>query len=155
MDVNTEDNGVISAYSTWIAKLVHDYKIDGLRIDAAKHVRADFWPGFCQAAGVFCMGEVFESEVNSAAVWQTPLPNGTGGPGSGDPSKGLDSILHFPLYKALLDSFTIPGKLNMSILALEVDEAKAKFADVGILGTFLENHDVPRWSGLSVDPQSL
>ena len=72
---------MISGYSTWIKSLVQTYNIDGLRIDAAKfvfcraamldclidanyrHVDAAFWPQFCGAAGVFCMGEVFGDDI--------------------------------------------------------------------------------------------
>lgn len=54
----------------------------GSDILAAKHVNMDFWPTFCGAAGVFCIGEVFQSDVGQAAVWQ------------GDDS--LDSILNYP-----------------------------------------------------------
>ena len=32
-DVNTQDPGVVSAYTTWIKALVDEFKIDGLRID--------------------------------------------------------------------------------------------------------------------------
>jgi alpha-amylase len=58
-DVDTKNPTVVQTYNKWIAQLVSDYGIDGLRIDAAKHVNKDFWPGFCKAAGVFCIGEVF------------------------------------------------------------------------------------------------
>ncbi len=44
--------------NTWISSLVKDYSIDGIRIDAAKHIRKDFWPDFVKAAGVFSIGEV-------------------------------------------------------------------------------------------------
>jgi hypothetical protein len=29
----------------------------------ARHVNMDLWPGFCGKAGVFCIGEVFDSDV--------------------------------------------------------------------------------------------
>ena len=32
-DVNTQNPGVLSAYTTWIKALVKEFKIDGLRID--------------------------------------------------------------------------------------------------------------------------
>ena len=28
-----------------------------------RHVNTDFWPKFCSAAGVFCIGEVFDDDV--------------------------------------------------------------------------------------------
>lgn len=65
MDVNTEHPTVISTFETWIADFVKTYSIDGLRIDAAKHVQPEFWTGFCKAADVFCIGEVFTQDIPS------------------------------------------------------------------------------------------
>lgn len=67
VDVNTENAGVVEQYEGWIANFVQEYGIDGLRIDAAKHIRHDFWSGFCTAAGVFCIGEVFGPDIKYAA----------------------------------------------------------------------------------------
>lgn len=63
MDVNTENKAVISTLQAWISNLTAEYMIDGLRIDAAKHVPGEFWTGFCGAAGVFCIGEVFTDDI--------------------------------------------------------------------------------------------
>ncbi|CAG8631524.1 5780_t:CDS:2, partial [Acaulospora colombiana] len=105
MDVNTEDPEVISSYSSWIKDFVQQYNIDGLRLDAAKHVRGDFWPPFCQTAGVFCMGEVYEQEATKGALWQTdslnPTASSSATGGSGSDPAGMDSILNFPLYWTL------------------------------------------------------
>ncbi|KIM23256.1 glycoside hydrolase family 13 protein [Serendipita vermifera MAFF 305830] len=164
MDVNTEDPDVVSAYSSWIKDFVQQYKVDGLRLDAAKHVRGDFWPTFCQSAGVFCMGEVYEQDVGKAALWQTnpdqPTAAAAETGGNGDDAVGMDSILNFPLYWSLVSAFGITGQpatgsLDLTVLRTKMDEAKSGFPNSAVLGTFLENHDVPRWSGISVDPQSL
>ncbi|EJU01148.1 glycoside hydrolase family 13 protein [Dacryopinax primogenitus] len=141
MDVNTENQDVINIYNTWIASLVQEYQIDGLRIDAAKHVRKDFWPGFCSAAGVFCMGEVFGGDVPYNAGYQ--------GPGA------LASVLDYPIYDYLVSAFTIPGPGNISGLVDGLHQGQELYQDMSVLGTFLENQDNPRWANLSVDPQSL
>jgi alpha-amylase len=139
-DVDTTNPDVIERYGNWIQAFVKEYNIDGLRIDAAKHVQPDFWPVFCGKAGVFCMGEVFGgAEVAPIAEWQGPL----------------DSVLNFPLYTALRDAFTIPGPRDVAGLVQVFETAKTGFKDMTVLGNFLENHDVPRWHNLSVDPQSL
>jgi alpha-amylase len=164
MDVNTEDAEVVSSYSSWIKDFVQQYNIDGLRLDAAKHVRGDFWPPFCQSAGVFCMGEVYEKGVTRGALWQMDLQNptvsssATGGSGT-DPA-GMDSILNFPLYWTLVDAFGITGQttdgaLDLTVLQGKINEIQSVFPDASVLGTFLENQDVPRWASISVDPQSL
>ena len=96
---------------------------------------------FCTRAGVFCMGEVFGDDVALASQYQ--------GPGT------LDSILNFPVYNALVEAFKIPGNADTAGLARAHDAMKTRFRDVTVLGNFLENHDLPRWNNLSVDPQSL
>ncbi|KAJ7168123.1 alpha-amylase [Mycena crocata] len=140
-DVDTENPKVVSKYSEWIADLVHTYSIDGLRIDAAKHVKKSFWPGFAKSAGVFCMGEVFDPTVSTVAEFQGP--------------DALDSALNFPLYYALVAAFGLPGPQNMSALTTVLSQSKTAYKDTTVLGNFLENQDLPRWHNLSVDPQSL
>ncbi|PPQ74193.1 hypothetical protein CVT26_004490 [Gymnopilus dilepis] len=141
-DLNTTHPTVISKYGDWIANLVQEYSIDGLRIDAAKHVNIDFWPQFCAKAGVFCIGEVFGGDdIEPIAMYQGP--------------QALDSVLNFPLYTALVDAFTIPGPQNISALVDVFTQSKTLFKDTGLLGNFLENQDLPRWHNLSVDPQSM
>ena len=73
MDVDTENDSVVKAYYDWIGPFVKEYGIDGLWIDAARHIRADFWQPFAEAAGNFCIVEVFESDPASASKWQGPL----------------------------------------------------------------------------------
>ncbi|KAG8880059.1 hypothetical protein FRB97_001104 [Tulasnella sp. 331] len=142
-DVNTENAAVVSQYNSWIAEFVVKFKVDGLRIDAAKHVRPSFWGPFCQAAGVFCIGEVFGDPVPYTATYQ----------GLGT----LDSVLNFPQYSALTEAFAIPGPQNMSGLVDLFNQARnpqTGFSDVTVLGNFMENQDLPRWANISVDPQS-
>jgi alpha-amylase len=131
---------VQSKYQAWIKDLVQQYNFDGLRIDAAKHTDASFWQGFCDAAGVFCMGEIFGADITLPAQYT---------------SQGLDSVLNYPLYDALVQAFAIPGPANVSAIADVMNQTKAQFKDPTVLGNFLENHDNPRWANLSVDPQSL
>lgn len=71
MDVNTEDPGVQQTLQSWINGFVKEYNIDGLRIDAAKHIPSGFWKQFCGvngAAGVFCMGEVFSGAITGPEI---------------------------------------------------------------------------------------
>lgn len=140
-DLNTQDPTVQSGYASWIQNLVQEYSIDGLRIDAAKHVDSSFWGPFCASAGAFCIGEVYGDDISLASQYQ--------GPGT------LDSILNYPVYDALVEAFQIPGPANTSGLALVHDAMKSTMSDVTVLGNFLENQDLPRWHSLSVDPQSL
>jgi len=43
----------------------------------------------------------------------------------------------------------------MSAVVDIFQQSQRSFKDVGVLGNFLENQDLPRWQNLSVDPQSL
>ncbi|KAF5373004.1 hypothetical protein D9758_001764 [Tetrapyrgos nigripes] len=139
-DLDTTKQAVISGYASWIKDFVDEYEIDGLRIDAAKHVNKEFWPTFCGAAGLFCIGEVFGgSNVGDVAQWQGPL----------------DSVLNFPLYTALTEGFKIPGSGNITALTDTLTQSKQMFKDTTLLGNFLENQDLPRWASQSVDPQSM
>jgi len=140
-DLNTQDSRVQDGYADWIRDLVQEYSIDGLRIDAAKHVDSDFWGPFCANAGVFCMGEVFGDNITLASQYQ--------GPGT------LDSILNYPVYDAIVQAFQIPGNSSTTELARAHDAVKAQLRDATTLGNFLENQDVPRWRSFSTDPQSL
>jgi alpha-amylase len=67
----------------------------------------------------------------------------------------MDSVLNFPTYYAIVDAFSIPGPQNMTALADNIEQSRALFNDTLVLGTFLENQDLPRWANISVDPQSL
>lgn len=137
MDVNTENSYVISTYETWISELVSNYSIDGLRLDAARNVRAAFWPGFCSAAGVFCIGEVFSGSTSSVAEYQT------GG--------YLDATLNYPWYYALTNAFS-PTK-SMSSLISYVSQITSEFSNTAVLGNFLENQDNTRFRNVTTDAQ--
>lgn len=151
-DVNTELPDVVSGYQAWIKELVQTYNIDGLRIDAAKyvtrtviynthdmyrlsltrHVNVDFWPQFCGAAGVFCIGEVFDDDTKYVLVAFAPGERYSSKfirslVASFQGSQALDSVLHYPMYGALVDAFAIPGALNISALADMIVQSKQKF----------------------------
>lgn len=45
-------------------------EVDGLRIDTVKHVQKAFWPGYNKAAGVYCVGEVFDGDAAYTCPYQ-------------------------------------------------------------------------------------
>lgn len=55
--------------------------VDGLRVDTVKHVDKGFWPEFNTAAGVYCMGEVFQGDPAYTYPYQDYM----------------DGVLNFPL----------------------------------------------------------
>lgn len=141
-DVNTEDAFVISTLQAWIKDFVQKFSVDGLRIDAAKHAPGVFWKGFCEASGVFCIGEAYTTDVAYASTFQT--------------EQYMDSVLNFPTYYGVVDAFfpTSTAPLNMSSLVDIYGQVQKAFPDVGVLGSFLGNHDLPRYNGLQVDPRT-
>jgi alpha-amylase len=46
-----------------------------------KHVQKDFWPGFNDAAGVYCIGEVYDGDTAYTCSYQ----------------EVLDGVLNYPL----------------------------------------------------------
>ena len=74
VDLNTEDDSIVSTMNSWVQKLVSDYSADGIRIDTVKHVRKDFWPDFAKSSGVFTIGEVLHNETSYVAPYTRRLP---------------------------------------------------------------------------------
>lgn len=95
-DLNTSHPLVRSELQAYIKAFVEEFNVDGLRIDAAKHVEPSFWPPFCNedgAAGVFCIGEVYGPDVGLAAEWQGPL----------------DSVLNYPVSRSHSQTAVVSG----------------------------------------------
>lgn len=133
-DLDTTNQCVINIYYSWIKALVSTYGIDGLRIDTVKHVQESFWPGFNAAAGVYCVGEVFDGDPAYTCPYQSYL----------------DGVLNYPLYYPLTAAFQSTSG-SISALVNEVNQIKSSCKDTSLLGTFLENHDNPRFPSLTSD----
>jgi alpha-amylase len=58
MDLATETKEVRDVLNAWVGPFVKEYGIDGLRLDASKHMDLEFQHLLCEAAGVYCAGEV-------------------------------------------------------------------------------------------------
>jgi len=78
-------------------------------------------------AGVFTMGEVDSGDISVNAPFQGPL----------------DATLNYPLYWALRHAFQ-EGQ-GMSVLSDTLLQEADAFADVSVLGSFVDNHDNPRF----------
>ena len=133
-DVNTTQPAVRDAYNTWINNLVSTYSVDGLRIDTVKHVERNFWSGFTSAARVYTVGEVFDGDPAYVCGFQD----------------NLDGLLNYPLWYPLVRAFSSTSG-SISDLVNEVNTIKSDCKDSTLLGTFLENHDNPRFAGLTSD----
>lgn len=84
------------------------------------------------------MGEVYGDDTPYAAKFQT--------------EKWMDSILGFPYYYGLVKGFGTPMG-NMTGFIDSFNTVLSSFPDPGLLGNFIENHDLPRWRNTTVDPQ--
>ncbi|KAK8845346.1 hypothetical protein IAR55_006059 [Kwoniella newhampshirensis] len=132
-DLNTESPRVISALHHWIQDLVKVFEIDALRIDTVKHIRKDFWPGFVKAAGVVAMGEVLHGEPTYVAPYQR---------------ESMSSLLDFAVFFHVRRAFTDPLG-SISELLNMINTVHRLFPDPTALGSFLDNHDFPRFAGMT------
>ncbi|KAJ9127587.1 hypothetical protein QFC24_000997 [Naganishia onofrii] len=136
MDYNTENAEVQNTLNLMIKNLVSTYGIDGLRIDAAKHVPKPFWNKFCAAAGVFCTGEAWQNDIPFLVDYQK--------------SNSLDSLLNYAaFFNGVKNAFQVPGRANMNDMASAMKQITAQFPDPGVLGNFLANHDVSRFRSVT------
>ncbi|KAF4550375.1 Alpha-amylase A type-3-like protein [Elsinoe fawcettii] len=135
-DLRTEKPPVAAGYQSWIRELVGNYSIDGLRLDTALQVSPDFWAGFTQAAGVYMTGEIFNGDPAFVCGYQSPSL--------------LPSVLNFPSYYAATAAFSSTSG-SMAGLAQHIPSMQAACADVTLLGSFTENHDLPRFAFLTGD----
>ncbi|KAI1342546.1 glycoside hydrolase family 13 protein [Xylariaceae sp. FL0016] len=132
-DLKTEDAGIRDTWNAWITDLVKTYDIDGLRIDSAKHVEQDFWPDFEDAAGVYAVGEVFNGDPSIYPDWLNYL----------------SGVMNYPVYYWATRAFESTSA-TMDELLNGINEMKGQMA-TNTLGSFLENHDNPRFASLTSD----
>lgn len=128
-DLKTEDDTVVSMIQDWIKELVSNYSIDGLRIDATKHLNNAYLTSFSEASGVFTMGEVYTGDTPAVCRYQD----------------FVSGLLNFPNYYPMIQAFTAG---NMPGFAQMVSTVKDGCKDFTLLGTFLENQDIPRFASL-------
>lgn len=131
-DLRTEDDIVVSMIQQWVSELVGNYSIGGLRIDATKHVDNPYLAKFTEVSGVFTMGEVYTGDTGLVCGYEY----------------FVTGLLNFPIYFPAIQAFTAG---DMPGLAAKVREVQTDCEDFTRLGTFLENHDIPRFASLIKD----
>lgn len=132
-DLKTENSQVRSMLNKWIKEMMSTYSIDGLRLDATKHVTPGCLLPSEDAAGSFVSGEVFEQSADIICDYQ---------------SRYISSFPNYPTHYAMLDAFT---RGNTTSLALEITNMKQKCPEVTALTSFSENHDVVRFPSMTDD----
>ncbi|KAJ5260542.1 hypothetical protein N7478_012147 [Penicillium angulare] len=128
-DLDTTLSSVQTIWYDWVASLISNYSIDGLRIDTVKHVQESFWPGYNDAAGVYCVGEVLDGDPAYTCPYQDYL----------------DGVLNYPIYYQLLYAFESSSG-SISDLYNMIESVASDCADPTLLGNFIENHDNPRFA---------
>ena len=126
-DVDTQNSTIRSLYQTWIKWLVNEYQFDGVRIDTVKHVEKEFWKPFSDAAGVYSIGEVFDGSPSYVAGYANTMPG----------------LLNYPVYYPMNNFYQQKG--SSQDLVNMINTVSSSFPDPAALGTFLDNHDNPRW----------
>jgi alpha-amylase len=127
-DVNTQSSEIRTLYQTWIKWLVTEYSFDGVRIDTVKHVEKDFWKPFSDAAGVYSIGEVFDGNPQYLAGYANTMPG----------------LLNYAIYYPMNRFYQQAGGSAQEIVDMHTTISNT-FPDPSALGTFLDNHDNPRW----------
>ncbi|TPX18769.1 uncharacterized protein E0L32_011518 [Thyridium curvatum] len=136
-DLRTENQNVRDFFDPWIAQLVTTYKIDGLRIDSAKHQETSFWPTFGGNATVYMVGEVYEGNPDEFLPFLDVFPG----------------LLNYPVWYWLQRAFQSTSA-TMTELNTGLANMRSKTTKTVYLGSFSENHDQPRmpaWSSQSSD----
>ena len=130
-DLDTESEAVIAMSGDWIKSLVANYSIDGLRIDAAKHVDEAFLPLFVQAAGVWAFGEVDSATAPEVCAYSNLT--------------GLES---YSVYYSMIQAFTAG---NMTGLSQMLNAVQELCENAPSLQNFAENQDQTRFASYTDD----
>lgn len=133
-DLATEDEDVYSVWNTWIEGIVSTYSIDGIRLDSAMELNFNFTPAFEDAAGVYLIGEVFNGDPAIVTPYQ----------------QYMSGVLNYPAYYWITQAFESTSG-SISNLVDGINTMKSEALDTTLYGSFLENHDNPRFPSLTSD----
>ncbi|KAF2279782.1 glycoside hydrolase [Westerdykella ornata] len=136
-DINTERSDIRAMFQDWIRWLVKEFQFDGFRLDTVKHVEKDFFPGFVSAAGVYTIGEVFDGNPSYLAGYASLMPG----------------LLDYAVYYPMNSFYQQKGSAETLVDMLATIDTT--FPDPAALGTFLDNHDNPRWLNQKNDTSLL
>jgi len=118
---------VISELNKWISWLVEEFNFDGIRLDAARHIRHEFWDEFTNSSGVFSIGEIADGNPSFVGSYQ---------------GSHMDSTLGFPLFYKLKYLYS-DTNANMYDMRNAINDNRKFFNDTRVLGNFIDNHDQP------------
>lgn len=128
-DLDQDNSYVRSTMLDWVASLKTKYDIDGLRVDTVCEVHPDFWTEWQAAAGMYCVGEVFNGDINYVAPYQNYM----------------DGMLSYPLYFTMMNVFAHQQSMYQIQSLIGPSGTYSKFKNINYLGTFIDNHDNARF----------
>ncbi|WWC90710.1 uncharacterized protein L201_005647 [Kwoniella dendrophila CBS 6074] len=134
-DLNTQSSTVSNYWNNWIKNLVSNYTLDAIRIDTVKHIEKTFWPNFVNSAGVFTQGEVLNGDPTYVGPYQ---------------NDAKVNPFNYPSYYPLTRAFNQTSG-NLNELVTMTQSVKSGFNDPTLLGSFLNNHDNPRFESTVKD----
>ncbi len=144
-DFMTEHPRVVEGFKDVYAQWIRDFKVDGYRIDTARHVRPEFWQeliphleAVAKEEGIehfHIFGEVYEPNPGQLAVFTR--------------RDELPTVLDFAFQNSAAE-FVINGSTGEEMASMFfVDSLYGKAAAEGRrLPTFLGNHDMGRFAGM-------
>ncbi|MCX8128741.1 MAG: alpha-amylase family glycosyl hydrolase [Clostridia bacterium] len=128
-----QDNPEVKKYLIDMAKWwIKETGIDGYRLDTVRHVPKSFWTEFVNEIkkdypDFYFIGEVFDGNWNYVAGYQ---------------KTGMDGLVDFPMHYVIGDVFG--NNQPAGRLAEGIEQANA-YPNKYLMGTFIDNHDVPRF----------
>lgn len=131
-DLN-QDNLEVKNYLINMAKWwIKETNIDGYRLDTVRHVPKSFWKDFTKAIKKDYPNFYLIGEVNNGSPAYIQSYDET----------GIDGFLDFPTYNTINSVFK--GLKPASDLTSLADQ-QGIYKNKNLMGTFIDNHDVPRF----------
>ncbi|KQU60675.1 alpha-amylase family glycosyl hydrolase [Rossellomorea marisflavi] len=143
-DLNTENPEVkeylIDAAKWWIKET----DIDGYRLDTVKHVPKEFWKDFTKEVKAekddfYLLGEVFDTDPEKIAEY-----NGV----------GIDGFVNVPQAEEMRQVFKKPDT-SMDRLFNFWGYNQTFYENPYLMGTFIDNHDMKRFTRLMVEEKEF
>ncbi len=138
-DLNQDNPEVYSYLLANTAGWVERLNVDGVRLDAVKHISKSFWERFVPDLrertwdGLFVMGEAFNGDPGCVADYQR---------------RGIDYLFDLPFYYTMRECLAEGQPMGRLGDRLAADAA---YPDPHHLVTVLDNHDLPRFASSCID----
>ena len=122
---------LLDAAKWWI----EETDVDGYRLDTVKHVPKDFWTEFAKEVksvkdDFYLLGEVWHDDLRVVASYE---------------KTGIDGFVDFPQNQHLRTTFAKPNQ-SLGWLFTSWERNKAFYSRPELLGNFMDNHDMNRFT---------